>query len=83
MAKKKARKKAVKKKASKKKAKTLPKKDQGAEKRFHHFLDLWNDHIQEQINIHERILAGRESLKQHITRTKLAHKKFLQKLSKI
>ncbi|MBI4360238.1 hypothetical protein HY572_00515 [Candidatus Micrarchaeota archaeon] len=83
MATKKTRKKAAKKKASGHKPKPLPKKDKHAEKRFHVFLDLWNDHIQEQINIHERILAGKESLKQHIARTKLAHKKFLQKLSKI
>lgn len=81
MARKKIRKKAARK--TSKTARKLPKKDRGAEKRFHHFLDLWNDHIQEQINIHERILAGKESLRQHIAHTKLAHKKFLQRLTKL
>ncbi len=82
MANKKA-KKALKKRTAKAAKRALPKKDAKAEKHFHRFLDLWNDHIQEQINVHEAILRGRESLKAHVKRTQKIHREFLKKLSKL
>lgn len=61
----------------------LPQRDRKAEKRFHHFLDLWNVHIREQINVHKKILEGKQSLKQHLAQTKKIHQKFLKQLGKI
>ncbi len=66
-----------------KKAKTLPKRDAKAEYKFHHFLDLWNTHIREQINVHRKILEGKQSLRQHIAQTKKIHHKFLKQLGKL
>lgn len=61
----------------------LPQRDRKAEQRFHHFLDLWNTHIREQINVHKMILQGKQSLKQHLSQTRKIHQKFLKQLSKI
>ncbi len=61
----------------------LPARDRQAEIRFHRFLDLWNAHIHEQINVHRKILQGKQSLKQHVEQTKKIHQKFLKQLGKI
>ncbi len=65
------------------KASKLPARDRKAEQRFHHFLDLWNAHIREQINVHQKILQGKQSLKQHVAQTRKIHQKFLKQLGKI
>lgn len=62
---------------------TLPKRDRKAEVQFHRFLDLWNTHIREQINVHKKILEGRQSLKQHMDQTRKIHQKFLKQLGKV
>ncbi len=64
-------------------AKKLPAPDRSAEHRFHRFLDLWNTHIREQINVHQKILQGKQSLKQHVAQTKKIHQKFLKQLGKV
>ncbi len=61
----------------------LPARDRKAEQRIHHFLDLWNTHIREQINVHKKILQGKQSLKQHLAQTKKIHQKFLKQLGKV
>ncbi|MBI2445447.1 hypothetical protein HYV43_03610 [Candidatus Micrarchaeota archaeon] len=61
----------------------LPASDRSAEHRFHRFLDLWNAHIREQINVHQKILQGKQSLKQHVAQTRKIHQKFLKQLGKI
>ncbi|MBI5225860.1 hypothetical protein HY994_01305 [Candidatus Micrarchaeota archaeon] len=71
------------KKSSSKSKKSLPSGDRRAELQFHRFLDLWNAHIREQINVHRKILQGKQSLKQHLTQTKKIHQKFLKQLGKV
>jgi|GEM_PF-3531884 len=61
----------------------LPASDRSAEHRLHRFLDLWNAHIREQINVHKKILEGKQSLKQHLGQTKKIHQKFLKQLGKV
>lgn len=66
----------------KKKAKAVA-KVKFFEKKLHSFLDLWKDHIKDEIKIHAKLLRGNEGLPQHIKETIRLHRSFLNKMEKL
>jgi len=53
------------------------------EKKLHSFLDIWKEHIKDEIKVHAKLLRGRESLSQHVKETIRLHRGFLQKMEKL
>ncbi|MFH1056749.1 MAG: hypothetical protein V1717_03070 [Candidatus Micrarchaeota archaeon] len=53
------------------------------EKRLHSFLDVWKQHVHDEIAIHKALLSGKQGLDQHLNETIRVHQKFIDKLKKI
>lgn len=61
----------------------LKREEKEVEEKFHAFMDVWRQHIHEEIAIHKAMFAGKHSLKQHLKDTKRIHESFLKKLKKL
>lgn len=63
--------------------KALEREEKEMVEKFDKFVDAWKTHVHEEINIHKKLLEGKQNFKKHLADTVGIHKKFIKKLSKL
>lgn len=52
-------------------------------KKFHRFLDAWNRHVKDEIQIHKSLLYGNRSFAKHLKDARRIHEKLLKNLKRL
>ena len=52
-------------------------------RKLHRFLEVWKEHIHDEIQIHRELLEGKQGFGKHLKSTIAIHEKFVNRIKKL